>query len=124
MSDCDAAPASDRLLLGLARAPLQQGLKLGIAQLLDRLPWWCAPRADPVVREGFAQPLSGEFALPLKDPATTKDRVPRLGYPLRYLVHLMLVPVLGALPFLLGCAKLAILDQPLPEPSLTFGLQQ
>src|SRR5260221_1051983 len=117
----DATSVSDRLLLGLPRAPLQRRLKLGIAQLVDRFPSRDAPRADPVVREGFAQPLSGEFALLLRGSTAPKAC---LGRPLEYLVHPMPLPGLGALPVLPGGDKLAILGQPLPEPSLPFGPQQ
>ena len=117
----DATSVSDRLLLGLPRAPLQQRLKLGIAQLVDRFPSRDAPRADPVVREGFAQPLSGEFVLLLRGSTAAMAGVPCLGRPLEYLVHPMPLPGLGALPVPPGGDKSAILGQPLSEPNLPFG---
>src|SRR3954447_23015032 len=75
---CSNAWASDRRL-GLVHAPLQHRLKLGVAKFLDRFPWRGVRGADPVIHEGFAHILGGEFVLPLKDPATTQGRDPRRG---------------------------------------------
>src|SRR5258707_4132078 len=106
MNNHDTTPASDRLLVGLASAPLQQRLKLGVCKFLDRFPSWCAPGADPVIRKDLTDPLRGEFGLIIHDFAALKRPVPRLGPSLVHSVQLF--SVFGARVVLPGCAEFAV----------------